>query len=369
MKNFTPIVLLILMGCSETRKEKINPYDAGFTTIHRIDRTRIYKPGTDTTDYLHYRPIDLDIWYPSYKSATDTQLLVRDLLGLLETRANYYSASNVGNGITAHLAQFFCETFRCSDSTTLLNFKTSSFKNATAVTGKFPLVIYMTAFNGMSYENFILFETLAKKGFIVVSVSSIGRFPGDMTTKKEDLIEQVADAITTFNIVKENSNIDSNKIGIVGYSWGGLSGAILASKLPDVKCLVSLEGSEFHHYGNEDSDFDFIKNSEDFKNIKLSIPYLRLESAPSTQPGKKDSVYNFSLTHVNNAQIFTIDSMQHEDLDCFSRVVRESGNCPINQRYNSALKLTVGFLEDNLKNENNFSATVEGQINKTIRKK
>ena len=369
MKIFSLFFLLIITSCSEVKKENLNPYDAGFKTIHTIDRSRIYKSGADTTDYLHFRSLDLDIWYPSFHSAKDTQLLVRDLLGLLETRANYYSASNVGNGVTAQLAQFFCETFKCSDSTKLLKFKTSSFKNAPAVAIKFPLVIYMAAFNGMSYENFVLFETLAKKGFIVVSVSSIGRFPGDMTTKKEDLMEQVYDAITTLKILKENSNIDFNKIGIVGYSWGGLSGAILTSKIPDVKCLVSLEGSEFHHYGNEDSDFDIIKNSEDFKNIKLSFPYLRLESARPIQPGKKDSVYNFSVNHCSNPQVFTIDSMQHEDFDCFSRVVRESGNCPMNQRYNSALELTVSFLEDNLKNKNNFSATVEDQINKTIRKK
>jgi hypothetical protein len=48
----------------------------------------------------------------------------------------------------------------------------------------------MTAFNGMSYENFALFEALANKGFVVVSISSIGRFPGDMTMKKADLMEQ-----------------------------------------------------------------------------------------------------------------------------------------------------------------------------------
>jgi len=53
----------------------------------------------------------------------------------------------------------------------------------------------------------------------------------------------------------------------------------------------------------------------------------------------------------------------------FSLIVRESGNCTINQRYNSALKLTVSFLEDHLKNENNFSNTVEEEINKTIKKK
>ena len=60
-----------------------------------------------------------------------------------------------------------------------------------------------------------------------------------MTTKKEDLMEQVYDAVTTLKLLKENSNIDFNKIGIVGYSWGGLSGAILTNKIPDVKCLVS----------------------------------------------------------------------------------------------------------------------------------
>jgi Dienelactone hydrolase family len=347
---------------------KSESYTAGFKTIHTVDKSRVYNPKTDTTDHLHYRPVDLDIWYPSNHSP-DTPLLVRDLLGLLESRANFYSASNLGNGVAAQLAQFFCETFKCSDSTRLLNFKTSSFRNATAIEGKYPLVIYMTAFDGMSYENFALFETLVQKGFVVLSVSSIGRFPGNMTTQKEDLMEQVNDAMSALNTLKDNSIIDFNEIGIVGYSWGGLAGAILASKMPDVKCLVSLDGSEFHHYGNEDTDFETIKNSEEFKNINLSIPYLRLESAPAIQPEKGDSVYDFSLNHANNAEIFAIDSMQHVDFDCFSRIVKESGKCNVSHRYNSALEMTVSFLGDNLKNQNNFSATVDDQIHKVIRRK
>jgi hypothetical protein len=190
-----------------------------------------------------------------------------------------------------------------------------------------------------------------------------------MTTQKEDLMEQVNDAMSAVNTLKENSNFDFNEIGIVGYSWGGLAGVILASKVPGVKCMVSLEGSEFHHYGNEDTDFETIKNSEEFKNIKLSIPYLRLESSPTGQPEKRDSVYEFALNHANNAQIFAIDSMQHVDFDCFSRIVRESGKCHVSPGYNSALELTMSFLEDKLKNLNNFSVTVDERINKTIRKK
>lgn len=249
MENlFVSITLLFLLSCSETNIKKAASYKAGFKTIETVDKSRIYKPNTDTTNYLHYRPIDIDLWYPASLSATDTVLLFRKILGLLDKRANYYTASKAGNGLSQQIAQLFCSGFKCSDTTKLLNFKTKSFKNASFIETKFPLVIYLSAYNGMSYENFTLFEDLAKEGFTVASISSIGRYPGDMTMKKEDLMEQVNDAITSLKILKQYSNIDFSKIGIVGYSWGGLAASILASKIFNVACVVSLDGSEFHHY-------------------------------------------------------------------------------------------------------------------------
>ena len=290
----------------------------------------------------------------------------------MEKRANYYTASNAGNGITQQIAKSLCEGFKCSDTTKLLNFKTKTLKNASPVETKFPLVIYLCAYNGMSFENFALFEELAKKGFVVVSISSIGRYPGDMTMKKEDLMEQVNDAIASLNVLKQSSNIDFSKIGIIGYSWGGLSGAILASKIPNVACLISLDGSEFHHYGeakDENSDFDGIKNSREFKNMRLSMPYLRLESSPLPDSVKEDSVYNFSEKLTNEKLIFKIDSTQHEDFSCLPVVVRESGNCKSNQYFNTISKLVISFLEEHLKNGSSFASVVDQEMSKTIRKK
>lgn len=371
-KTLVPIILLLLSGCSEIGDKKNEFCEAGFKIIQTVDKSRIYKPNTDTSDYLHYRPLDIDVWYPASVSATDTVLLFRNIMGLLDKRANYYTASNAGNGLSQQIAQLFCTGFKCSDTTKLLNFKTNSFKNAAPVKGKFPLVIYLSAFNGMSYENFTLFEDLSKKGFVVVSISSIGRYPGDMTMKKEDLMEQVNDAVASLNTLKQSSNIDFKKIGIVGYSWGGLAGAVLASKIPDVACLVSLDGSEFHHYGqakDENTDFDAIRNSGHFKNMLLSIPYLRLESSFLSNTNKEDSVYNFSEKLSQDKQIFKVDSAQHEDFGCLSLVVRESGNCKNNQDFNTISRLTVSFLEEHLKNENSFSKIIGQELNKTIRKK
>lgn len=351
-KIFVSITLLFLLSCSDRKKADTENYIAGFKTIQTKDTTRIYKPNTDTTDYLHFRPLDIDVWYPASASTKDTSILFRNILGLLEKRANYYTASNAGNGITQQLAQYFCDGFKCSDSTKVLNFKTKSFKNAKPIEGKFPVVIYLSAFNGMSFENFSLFEELAKKGFVVISINSIGRFPGDMTMKNEDLMEQVNDAIATLNILKEISNIDFSKIGIIGYSWGGLSGAILASKIQNVVCLISFDGSEFHHYGQEkeeNADFDRIRNSQDFKDMQLSVPYLRLESSPLATTEKVDSVYDFTEKLSANLQILKIDSAQHEDFSCLPQLVKESGNCKPNNHFKTISKLAISFLEDHLK--------------------
>ncbi|MBK8879827.1 MAG: dienelactone hydrolase family protein [Haliscomenobacter sp.] len=372
-KVIVTITLLFLLSCSDNKKADTETYFAGFKTIQTKDTTRIYKPNTDTTDYLHFRPLDIDVLYPARVSTNDTSILFRNILGLLEKRANYYTASSAGNGMTQQLAQYFCDGLKCSDSTKVLNFKTQSFINAKPIEDKFPLIIYLSAFNGMSYENFSLFERLAKKGFVVASISSIGRFPGDMTMKNEDLMEQVNDAVATLTNLKGNSNIDFTKIGIIGYSWGGLSGSILASKIPNVACLVSLDGSEFHHYGQakeENIDFDGIRNSSDFKNMRLSVPYLRLESSLLATTEKEDSVYNFTEKLSSDRQIFKIDSAQHEDFGCLPQLVKESGNCKQSQHFNTVSKLTISFLEDHLKNGKAFTETVGQEISKkTIRKK
>jgi len=115
----------------------------------------------------------------------------------------------------------------------------------------------------------------------------------------------------------------------------------------------------------ETSDFNGIRFCPEFKNLNLTIPYLRLESSQIGIANKVDSIYNFSEKLINEKLIFKIDSAQHEDFSCLPVIVRESGNCEIKNCYKTILKLTLYFLEDNLKNEHAFSHVIEQEINKT----
>ncbi|RYU92763.1 alpha/beta fold hydrolase [Emticicia agri] len=374
MKCRLLLVLAIgLYGCQYAESEEKRVYQVGFKTIRISDKTRKYEPDVDSTNALYYRPIDIDIWYPTQDSLSGSLIAFGDYLRLFEQRANFYTASNTADGLAGKFAKMLSDGFNCSDSTRLLNLSTQTYKNAEAIQGDFPVILYLASYNGMGYENYPLFETLVRNGFVVVAVNSIGRSPGDMTMKKEDVMEQVNDAMATVQYLEKESNIRFTNAAIMGYSWGGLTGVLVANKLPDVKCIVSLEGSEFHHYGyakEEDADFEGIRNSPDFEKMFLKSPYLRFESSPVNQKPSKDSVNNFLSKISKDYLILKVDSAEHGDFSAYPSIVKVSGNCKNAQLYQTITKLTTAYLEEHLQAKTDFNKVLEGELmSKRVRKK
>jgi hypothetical protein len=374
MQRLAIYLLLISLSPIQINAQSNNnkeEYYSGYKTLHALDKTRLYKPVKDSSHALFFRPIDMDIWYPATKPSSDAVMIFKDFLNLFVTRPNYYRDTITSAAAINGMAKSFCEMNKCSDSTKLLYYKTSSYKNAKPAKGKFPLIIYLASYGSNCFENYTLFEELSKQGFVIISVNSIGRFPGDMTMKYDDVMEQVNDAVFSFNHLSKFSNIDFTKVGIVGYSWGGVAGTILAGKIPASACMVSLDGSEFHHYGfnkNEDADFDGIVRSKAFKN--LSIPYLRLEqNPPSANNSKNDSVYNFFEKLSQNNLVLKVNNAEHYHFCCLPSVVNASGNCKDNGPYTTITKLTISYLNNHLKASNTFVESLAQELDKTVRKK
>ncbi|GGA96144.1 CocE/NonD family hydrolase [Puia dinghuensis] len=367
---FTFIALIFI---SISLKAQNQDHVAGYKEIHLTDSSRIYRPGTETNDPLHFRPLDIDLWYPANISSTDTALVYGDILRLLENRANYYTGTANSIGLTTQVAKAFCEGFKCSDPAKLLAFRTKTYKSAPIQKGKWPLVVYLASYGSMCYENLTLLESLAQKGYFVVSIASIGRFPGDMTTEKEDLFEQVSDAVFSIKNLYQNSFIDFRKITIIGYSWGGLCGNLLPDKIPGIACIVSLEGSEFHHYGQkdpdakkEDSNFNSLVQTQEFRNRSLNVPYLRFESSPSSSPDDSfDSVYHFADA-LKDKKILQVVNGKHQDFCSISPIVKASGNCSQDDKYATVLNLTLSYIDEKIKDQRAFKNLLEKSLNKSV---
>ncbi|MGA9270791.1 MAG: hypothetical protein WBV45_09235, partial [Lutimonas sp.] len=204
-------------------------YHVGFQTLKLTDSSRIYKPGTLPDHPLHFRPVELDIWYPS-KEKSGEAMTFGDLFRVFEERAVLYQEEEDYSGMTVELAQYYvAELGVGTDGQQLLSIGTDSYSNLTPLfsenslnqTG--PMVLYMAGYNGMGFENYRAIEELARSGFLVVSIWSVGRYPGNMTNEKEDMMEQVLDAEFALNHLKNSPLLlaEPDRIGVLACSWGG----------------------------------------------------------------------------------------------------------------------------------------------------
>ena len=320
----------------------------------------MYKPNTTESDSLHYRPVDLDIWYPS-STKGNNKLTFGDLFGLFEQRANQYQ-DTVYTGIVEDLAQFYAiESGQGIDGgTKLLQAQSNSYAGLHPAGKEFPLIIYMAGSNGMGFENFKILERLAERGFVVVSVWSVGRYPGNMTSDKLDMMEQVYDAEFALDYIKSQNelivNVDS--LGVLACSWGGMSAAAFVERNSAISTFVSLDGTETHYFGESDQDDISIREIHHFKLIKpetSSVAYLYLESGNKLDEYSPTEEYHYyKKLNSGDKYYLRLLNSKHEDFTCIPSSMQLVGQAV--EIHNQIMEGTVLFFEKYFLKTNGFEA-------------
>jgi hypothetical protein len=301
------------------------------------------------------------MWYPAKKSDTDSVTFFHELVYLLELRSKRFDDSRDYSGLSNEMLQYFCGSTECSDYNFFKSIPTESYTNAQPVTGDFPLVIYFSALNGMSYENYKLFESLANNGFIVAAISSIGRYPGNMTMEIEDLMEQIGDGKFIHQYLTSR-HLVSDKIGLVGYSWGGLAASLWAMMEPNkINTIVTLDGSQqFHYYGNdEDGKINVIRQSSFFRPEAIQSSFFQLTSDIETAENMPDSIFDFNKSLRTDHCYLRFVGSKHEDFGVYGTFTEDDSR----KRYNQIKELAVSYLCDKFFHTNTFANIVAHSAN------
>ena len=353
-------------------------YDIGFNSLVLTDTSRIFKPDTSQLERLHYRPVELDIWYPAEVTEQDP-MLFGDLFGLFEKRAVRYDDTEDFTGVVNELALYYvAELGMGGDPNTLLSIKTDSYQEAKLATGKFPLVIYMAGFNGMGFENYKALENLARNGYVVVSIWSVGRYPGNMTNRMEDMMEQVYDAEFAIQYLNKSDlfNLDNQNIGVIGCSWGGMSAAVLANRTATVSAFISLDGTETHYYGEEDSNMYYGNSAEDdndehirkihesglldFKDLNIS--YLYFESGDKLDDFVPTGEFHFYKQLQTEKYYLRFEDSSHADFTCIPSILKPQGTEA--KIYNNISKASLEFMNHTIRNSSGFEACWQDLVQK-----
>jgi tetratricopeptide (TPR) repeat protein len=106
------------------------------------------------------------------------------------------------------------------------------------------VVIYAPSYQASSVENFALCEFLASHGYIVISCPSRGtdnRFLDGGTTR--DIETQARDIEFLIGEISTLASADSDKLSVIGFSFGGISNVLAQMRNDRIKALVCLDGS------------------------------------------------------------------------------------------------------------------------------
>ncbi len=351
---FCLVVILINSGCTSSA-EKIT---TGLKVYKETDSTRLFDTTSTRQSNHYYRPIKIDLYYPSVSNDTLEPLSFGRVLEMHEQRMNYNLTRDSCFKTSLNLANAIAEYLGVSDPNKILEYKTGVYNDLPLPNTKYPLIIYAAGMNGSSWENLLLFDSLAKSGYIVAAISSVGKFPGYMTAA-EDLDEQVRDIMYVKKKLKTLPFIDGSKIGLMSWSMGGSAITKAAMLSNDFKCLLSLDGTEIHYYGKDatwDREFDKIKQIPPFIPERISVPYLYLSS---DRPDPIDSVYVLHA-HISSEENFylKIKGAVHESFSSLISIARnvEPSRTKIPGNFDSLVtQISIGFFDQYLKKKSTVS--------------
>lgn len=181
---------------------KRGKYAVGVKTMEFTNNDQVdILNSKDGKDPLYDRNLKVEVWYPSLPEKESKTVVYEEVMG---TRGDTLRP----------LIPF--------------QFKGRAFRDAALVSsGKFPLVVVSHGYVGSRYLMTYLTENLASKGYVVVAIDHTDSTFKDANAFYSTLLNRAKDIrfiIQSMTHLKNNklSNIiDSENIGIIGYSMGG----------------------------------------------------------------------------------------------------------------------------------------------------
>jgi predicted dienelactone hydrolase len=252
-----PIALLIFSLPTELRSETSpiwgkltpGPHAVGFQVLFRKDPSRPFKAKRDYQGNIlagdRERPIQISVWYPATGSGKSTSISFEDYVYLTTSEqtgveSNDQQKQNTFTAFKNRWAQ------RAADENirAALKSKMLALRDADPVKDRFPLVLIAPS-TGLSspVSSAVLAEFLASHGYVVASSPAMGLNSRQLSFNSLGVMTQLQDLQFLIASLHSFPAVDPNKLAVIGFSFGGLAGSLLAMYNGDVKILFMIHHS------------------------------------------------------------------------------------------------------------------------------
>ena len=336
------------------------PHAIGFKVVHLVDSSRSWNDGHDPltgapVTAMPERPLQVLVWYPA--GAAGKPMVYSDYLALLASEDGAVNDQAMIQRVVDGQIQAWAGADPLNDYQTIAAQPVHATTAATPVAGPFPLVIYAPSDSNASFEDDVLCEYLASHGYIVISTSSRGahlpymtnaQMPVDMANTRA----QAADIGVLIGQAAKLAAVDTSKITVLGYSWGGMASTFAATTDDRIKLLVELDGS-VRYYPK------LLAMAPDITPDRIQVPLLIFADQEDPLTSNKNNKPSSFIDRIQHADVTTIwlRDMQHDDLTSDS--LRFGNNHPHgpataqqrSESYSWIARYTLAFLDAHFKND------------------
>ena len=220
----------------------------GYRASYEIDASRTFFPETEGQGAAmadRRRPVPVRIWYPAKPSRAKPITLGG--VGPIDAAAPRLKAldkewAQRNAGIHAYAARMYGST-ESGRLERLLASPMRAVRNAPPLAGRFPLVVYGGGAGFAADENALLWEHLASHGYVVVAVPAQGARSVAYPAVAAELETLTRDMEFALGLGRAFPSADPERIGAMGFSYGGMAALLMASRNTDIDAVVGLDTS------------------------------------------------------------------------------------------------------------------------------
>ena len=350
-------VLLVLVGAPSHAQQafpfhnKPGSFAVGFRVVGQVDPSRSY-PANAPEGARKPRPIQTAIWYPAAKGGKPMRY--DDYLQLLGWDDDFARSPAERDKVLAEWLTFVSEGKRDAQLAVERRDVRWAVRDAKALPGKYPVVIYSPSISSNVFENAEMMEFLASHGYVVIASPALGI---DERGQQNDLAHaeaQAADIRFLVNYAQSLPQADASRLAVAGFSWGGLANVLAAAQDERIKALVCLDGTVRYRHA-------MLEKVPYLKPEQLRTPLLYLAQRPPPferglkhKPDHSGSI----LQKMTGADVYllTMYAMEHvyfgtsylrlDPLD-FGDYTREE----VAQSHDQSARYVLNFLNGALKGE------------------
>lgn len=295
----------------------------GFEEIHLTDYSRIYKDD--------FREIQMAVWFP-ITNPQGERLKIIDYLTLYNSEDKYEESVEIESFWQNQINRIN----KNASFEKICNANSLAFFEPLPKNSKYPLILYAAGGQGESFENFLICEVLASRGFIVAAIPSVGTYIHEMNIDEEGLTTQTQDLQVVLRYLNEQTSIDHKNVGTFGWSWGGLSALYLETIYTNVEAYVSLDGSVAGYQS-------VIENLPFYGVEKITAASLYFATSEDT---KIRTLKYIDKTLYSNSTFISLDSIEHSNFNTYSYLAQVFADTSPNENVLEFYPLLVNTVSD-----------------------